>query len=155
MHSSSTRIASSAVSLLSMLALGAHVLGTSKHPQAHAGATPEIKVEQLVKSSQSWDGSELPEYGKGKPEITVLKITIPAGQRLKTHLHPVINTAVLIQGHLKVFSESGKSKELRAGETLVELVNQYHYGLSLGPEPAVLIVFYAGHHGVPLSVIKK
>ncbi|MFP3541729.1 cupin, partial [Pseudomonas sp. SIMBA_044] len=39
--------------------------------------TPNIQVEQLLKTGQSWDSTPYAAYPAGQPEITVLKITIP------------------------------------------------------------------------------
>jgi hypothetical protein len=36
-------------------------------------------VKELVKATQSWDGNLLPAFPQGQPEITLLRITIPAG----------------------------------------------------------------------------
>ena len=82
----------------------------------------------------------------------MLRITIPAGVTLAQHHHPVINAGVLLQGRLEVISDQGDRLELKAGDALIELVNQAHYGKSLGPEPAVIVVVYAGAQGVPTTV---
>jgi hypothetical protein len=42
---------------------------------ACAGNLNNVVVEQLAKSNQSWDGESLPEYPKGQPEVTILRIT--------------------------------------------------------------------------------
>ena len=34
-----------------------------------------IKTTELIRSSQSWDGVQLPDYPQGKPELTVLRMT--------------------------------------------------------------------------------
>src|SRR6267378_3208694 len=54
-----------------------------------------ISVKELVRTSKSWDGKSLVPYPQGQPEITILRISIPAGARLETHSHPVINAGVL------------------------------------------------------------
>jgi hypothetical protein len=36
-----------------------------------------IEAEVLTKTIKSRDGNELPDYAKGKPEISILKIIIP------------------------------------------------------------------------------
>ena len=33
-----------------------------------------VKVDVLAKTSSSWDGGTLPDYSKGKPEVTILRI---------------------------------------------------------------------------------
>ena len=111
-----------------------------------------FKVEVLAKTSSSWDGSTLPDYPTGKAEVTVLKITIPAKVRLPLHKHPVINAGVLLKGELTVVTEDNKTLHLKAGDSIVELVNKWHYGINEGTEPAEIIVFYAGIHGSPITV---
>lgn len=72
---------------------------------ACAGNLKNVHVETLAKSSVSWDGQALPDYPKDKPEITILRIKIPAGAKLEMHKHPVINAGVMIAGDLTVITE--------------------------------------------------
>ena len=111
-----------------------------------------IKTEILAKTSYSWDGSELISYGEGKPEITILKITIPPKAKLPEHEHPVINAGVLLKGELTVVTDEGKTLHLKAGDSIVEVVNKWHYGENEGNVPAEIIVFYAGTVGEPITV---
>lgn len=111
-----------------------------------------IKTEILAKTTSSWDGSELISYGEGKPEITILKITIPPKAKLPEHKHPVINAGVLLKGELTVVTDEGKTLHLKAGDSIVEVVNKWHYGENDGNVPAEIIVFYAGTVGEPITV---
>ena len=113
------------------------------------------KTEVLAKSSKSWDGSPLPEYPKGTPEVSILKITIEPGAELPMHKHPVINAGVLLSGELTVITEGHKVKHLKAGDGLIELVNQWHYGKNEGSVPAEIVVVYASTVGAPLAVSKE
>ncbi len=119
-----------------------------------AGARDEngLKVDVLAKSISSWDGQILPEYPVGQPEITILKIKIPAGATLPLHEHPVINAGVLVSGKLTVVTEDKKILYLKAGDSIVEVVNTWHYGKNEGDVPAEIIVFYAGVQGEPVTV---
>ncbi|NLX13718.1 MAG: cupin domain-containing protein [Phycisphaerales bacterium] len=110
--------------------------------------------KKLVTTTHSWDGQVLPTYPNGQPEISILRIIIPAGARLKTHLHPVINAGVLLRGQLTVVSEDGKTLHLRAGDPIVELVQTLHYGVNQGGSPAEIIVFYAGVTGSPITLVE-
>jgi quercetin dioxygenase-like cupin family protein len=103
-----------------------------------------IAVTELVKTTKSWDGEILPPYPQGQPEITIRRITIPAGARLDTHSHSVINAGVLISGQLTVVTADGKTLHLKAGDPIVEVVNTAHYGINQGKVPAEIVVFYAG-----------
>ncbi len=121
---------------------------------AYAKDTNKIEVEVLTKTISSWDGEELPSYAKGKPEISILRIVIPAGTELPLHKHSMINAGVLLSGELTVVAEDDKTLHLKAGDTIVEVVNKWHYGRNEGNEPAEIIVFYAGIQGKPLSIKK-
>lgn len=111
-----------------------------------------ICVEKLVQGVHSWDGAVLPAYLKGQPEVTILKITIPPKKALPSHYHPVINAGVLLKGTLSVYKPNGQKLVLKAGDSLIEIVNQKHFGKNEGDVPAELIVFYAGVKGQPITI---
>jgi quercetin dioxygenase-like cupin family protein len=111
-----------------------------------------VQVEPLAKSAESWNGTLLPAYPAGQPEITVLRIRIAPGARLPMHEHPVVNAAVMLAGDLTVVTEAGRTLRLRQGDAIVEVVDQWHYGYNDGTEFADLIVFYAGVQGQPITV---
>ena len=113
-----------------------------------------VEVHVLSKTTSSWDGKQLPSRAIDKPEITVLRITIPPGALLPMHKHPVINAGVLLSGELTVVTEEGKTLHLRAGEAIVEVVDTWHYGKNEGSVPAEIIVFYSGAVGIPITVTK-
>lgn len=46
---------------------------------------------------------------------------------------------------------SGHTRDLLPGQAIVESVNQVHYGESLGPDPAVIVVVYVGPAGVAIT----
>ncbi len=115
----------------------------------------ELSVDKLAQSVTSWNGDTLPAYLPEQPQVTVLRIVIPAKYKLEWHKHPVINAGVLLSGELTVISEKQDTLHLHAGEALVELVNTYHYGVNEGDEPAEIIVFYAGNEGVPITVKRE
>ena len=99
---------------------------------------------QLVRDTRSWDGAALPPYPAGQPEVRILRITIPAGARLPSHRHPVINAGVLVRGRLDVVASNGQTLSLKAGDPIVEVVGTWHYGYNPGDSDAEIIVFYAG-----------
>lgn len=113
-----------------------------------------VHVDVLAKTSVSWDGTALPNYPKGRPEITILRIQIPPKVRLPLHEHPVINAGVLLKGELTVVTIDKKVLHLKAGDSIVEVVNKWHYGVNEGNKPAEIIVFYAGVKGSPITIKK-
>ena len=107
---------------------------------------------ELVRTSQSWDGVELPDYLQGRPEIVAIKYEIPAGQKLGWHHHPVMNHGILVQGELTIVSLDGTEKVVHEGEAVVEMVGTIHHGENRGAKPVLLYMFYLSQEGLPLSV---
>ncbi|EHO9417869.1 cupin domain-containing protein [Salmonella enterica] len=135
-------------SVVSALFAGA-LLVTSNLCSAHQ--VTGVKVEPLLKSSNSWDGSPYNSYPQGKPELSILKITVPPHTTLGWHTHPMPNAAYVLSGHLTVEKKSdGTKKTIHAGDTLAETVGTVHRGFTEN-EPVTLIVFYAGKEGLQLS----
>ncbi len=112
-------------------------------------------TEKLVVSTKAWTGQQLPAYPSGQPEITVLKITIPPGQKLQVHKHPVINAIVVLKGTLTVTTDLGKVMEVKAGQSMIEVVDEWHYGANHGNAPLEMMAFYAGAKGTPIKIDKK
>ena len=113
---------------------------------------PQIKIEQVLQTTQSWDGSQYTSYPTGQPQVTVLRITIPPNTTLPWHHHPMINVGYVLSGHLTIEKrDTGERKILHAGEALAETVDTTHRGFTTNG-PVELIVFYAGQAGLPLSI---
>ncbi len=116
---------------------------------------PAVKTEILSKDTTSWDGSAIPGFPSDHPEITITRITIPPGVKLPVHKHPNPLAGYVVSGTLTVMKEDGTKKSFKAGETVVELVNTWHYGMNSSKEPVVLIAFYTGETGIPLTILKE
>lgn len=118
--------------------------------KADDSGTPSY-YEVLTKSTNMWDGTALPAYPEGQPEITVVKVTVAPGKTLPMHTHPSINAAYMVSGEATVVTKDGKKKVVKAGEAFIELVDTWHYGINHGTEPAEIVVFYAGTPGTALA----
>lgn len=112
----------------------------------------QVETKDLIRTSQSWDGAELPDYPKGRPELVVKKYIFPVGQKLDWHHHPVMNYGVLVEGELTIIAQDGAEKVVHAGEAVVEMVGTVHHGENRGTKPAILYMFYLSQAGLPLSV---
>ena len=118
-------------------------------PQATDG---EAESVELLRTCQSWDGANLPDYPQGQPELVAIKYIIPPGKKLNWHHHLVMNHGVLVQGELTIIALDGRIKVVRAGEVVVEMVDTIHHGENRGTEPVVLYMFYLSQKDKPLSV---
>jgi quercetin dioxygenase-like cupin family protein len=116
---------------------------------------PQVEVEQVLQTTKAWDGSDYQSYPTGQPQITVLRIKIPAHTALHWHVHPVISAGYIISGELTVEKQgTGEHITIHAGQALTETVGTIHRGFTTD-QPVELVVFYAGQAGVPITVDKE
>lgn len=127
------------------------VLISCNKAQAETSFT-EVKSTELLRTSQSWNGVELPDYPQGRPELVAVKYIIPPGKKLGWHHHVSMNHGVLVSGELTIIGQDGKTKVVQEGEVVVEMVDDIHHGENRGKEPVVLYMFYLSQKDLPLSV---
>lgn len=139
--------------LAATLICGIQVLNSCQNAQAKED-TPSQQVQktELFRTSQSWDAAELPDYPQGRPELVAVKYEIPAGAKLGSHYHPMMNFGILVQGDLTIIGEDGKEKVVHEGEAIVEMVGTVHHGENRGTKTVILYMFYNAQTGQPLSV---
>lgn len=114
-------------------------------------AAEAVKVETLLRTSHSWDGTPYQSYPGGQPEPTLVRFSIPAHTTLAWHTHAVVNVGYVLSGLLFVEKQNSADKlVLQAGDSLAELVGIPHRGYTT-EQPVELLVFYANSQGVPLS----
>lgn len=109
-------------------------------------------TKELFRTSQSWDGAELPDYPVGKPELVAMRYVFEPGQSLHWHHYQVMNFGIVEQGELTIISIDGREKIIRQNEAVVEMVGTVHHGENRGQEPVILNMFYLSQKGLPLSV---
>ena len=136
--------------LLVAVALFAGLTGCATSPKSVAPAG--VVTAELISTSQSWDGAELPDYPSGRPELVAVRYEFPAGQKLGWHHHPVMNYGVLQQGELTIIGLDGKEKVVHEGEAVVEMVDTIHHGENRGDKTVILDMFYISQSGRPLAV---
>lgn len=112
----------------------------------------QLETIELIRTSQSWDGAELPDYFQGRPEIVAMKYIIPQGQKLGWHHHDAMNCGILVQGELTIVAQNGTEKVVHEGEAVVEMVGTVHHGENRGDKTVILYMFYLSKEGLPLSV---
>jgi quercetin dioxygenase-like cupin family protein len=94
----------------------------------------------LVKATTSWNDIRYENYPAGQPELTTVRMTIPANAKLHWHKHPMPNTAYLVSGQLTIEEKgTGRKAVYHAGQAFAESVNNVHRGVT-GSEPVVVIV---------------
>ena len=67
--------------LAATLVCGASVLNSCKDAHAQEdNPAPQVVSTELIRTSQSWDGVELPDYFEWRPELVAVKYVFPAVQ---------------------------------------------------------------------------
>ena len=112
----------------------------------------QLETIELIRTSQSWDGADLPDYFLGRPEIVAMKYVIPQGQKLGWHHHDAMNCGILVQGELTIVAQNGTEKVVHEGEAVVEMVGTVHQGENRSDKTVILYMFYLSKEGLPLSV---
>jgi quercetin dioxygenase-like cupin family protein len=128
---------------------------SNAYAQAGADKVAAAQREVLLQADHSWNGNPYTHYPTGRPELTMLKLTIAAHSKLPWHTHPFPNAAYVLSGTLTVHDKiSGKTRVFHQGEAFAESVDDVHRG-ETGDEPVVLLVTYSGTPGVPTSIPAK
>ena len=116
---------------------------------ATAPAAPTAEV--LLRASHGWDGTPYQAYPAGPPELSLLRVNIPANTVLGWHIHPIPSTAYIISGEVLVETREGNRQTLlKSGDSIAAVVNIEHRART-GATPVDLLVFYAGSEGMPFS----
>ena len=117
---------------------------------AESASHSAIAFETLVQSTSAWDATPYTRYPDGPPQLSVLRITIAPHTALAWHSHPMPNAGYVLSGELTLEERRGIRRHFVAGQAINETVDRIHRGVT-GEAPVVLIVFYAGAPGLPLS----
>lgn len=113
-----------------------------------------LQVEQLLKTDTTRLGQGFVYPDTDNDEITISRITIQPGESTGWHKHDLPVFAYVLKGNLTVEMEDGQQMNFPENSTFAEVINTYHNGYNLGDTPVILLAFYLGEKGKPLSVIK-
>jgi len=111
-----------------------------------------IKSTELIRTSQSWDGAQLPDFPQGKPELRVIRLDFPVGAKTGWHHHNVINYGIVEQGDLTIVCQDGSERTFHEGEPLVEVIGTIHRGENRGTKPVILDMFYVSSHEIEVTI---
>ena len=111
-----------------------------------------IKIEPVLKTDTTSLGQKIiyPQFNDN--QVTILKITMPPGKSTGWHKHLIPVFAYVLEGTITVEFENKKSIDYLKNSTISESFNTYHNGVNRGNEDVVLLAFYMGEKGKPLSV---
>ena len=114
--------------------------------------TKDIKTTELIRTSQSWDGAQLPDFPQGQPELRVVRLDFPIGAKTGWHHHTVVNYGIVQQGDLTIVCQDGTEKTFHEGEALVEVIGTIHRGENRGSKSVILNMFYFSSPGAEITI---
>ena len=103
-----------------------------------------IQSQENLSTTKTWDGAPI-HYPSGAAKVTGAIHTIPPGVETGWHLHPVPCFAFVLEGELVVELKDGRTKNLKAGDTLAEVIGTLHNGKNTGKVPLKIAIFYIGN----------
>lgn len=108
-----------------------------------------ITAKCLADTSDSWDGTPLPNYPVGKPDIAIYKYVFLPHTVTAPHYHKISNCGVVTSGQITLVCASGREKTVHAGEAVIKIDGEVHHDENRGDVPAKDIMFYAGDSKTP------
>ena len=89
-------------------------------------------------------------------EVTASIYDIAPGATLPVHKHPFARYAYVLAGTLQVTNvDTGKSDVFKAGDFIVEMIDQWHRGSNIGADPVKLVVIDQIEAGAEATVLKQ
>jgi len=111
-----------------------------------------VVLETILKTDTTSIGQKINYPGFANDEVSIVKVTIPPGKSTGWHKHVFPVFAYVLQGTLTVEVENHKTLQYPANTSFSEVINTLHNGTNNGKEDVILIAFFLGEKGKPLSV---
>lgn len=108
-------------------------------PASWAASAPKVVVKQILATATTASGQ--PIAVPPSPEVVVSTYEIPAGASLPFHKHPYQRYAYVMAGDLSVTNrDTNETYHYKAGNFIVEVLDQWHMGRNEGKTPVKLLV---------------
>ena len=93
---------------------------------------------------------------RGNVEVAASIFDIAPGATLPVHKHPFPRYAYVLAGTLEVTNvDTGKSDIFKAGDFIVEMVDQWHQGSNIGAGPVKLLVIDQVEAGAKATILRQ
>ena len=107
---------------------------------AHAAEDRSVVVTPVLTTKVTATGQPIV-LPRESPEVRAVTLEIAPGAVLPEHKHPYPRYGYVLAGTLRVTNtDSGTSMVYGVGDFIVEAVDQWHRGASIGSEPVRLLV---------------
>jgi len=114
----------------------------------------DIKVTKLTETDSSWEKTKII-YPNGDSKITALLVEMQPKAKMKMHHHEVPSFGYILEGTIRVQSESGDIKNFSKGDVVIEMINIKHFGINPGDTITKFVVFYMGTRNLKNTIIEE
>ena len=111
-----------------------------------------VVLETVLKTDTTSIGQKIVYPTFANDEVSIVKVTLPPGKSTGWHKHFFPVFAYVLKGTLTVEVENKKTLQFPINSSFSEVINTLHNGVNNGNEDVVLIAFFMGEKGKPLSV---
>lgn len=100
---------------------------------------PAEVVTEIARTTKTATGQPIA-LPQGPVEVVASIYTLAPGARLPEHKHPFQRYAYVLEGELLVQQVDSSSRVYHAGEFVIESVDHWHFGATVGIVPVKLLV---------------
>ena len=118
---------------------------------ANAQYNKSVILEPVLKTDTTSIGQKIVYPQFVNDEVSIVKVTIPPGKSTGWHKHNFPVFGYVLQGNLTVEIKDKETKNYPANSSFSEVINTLHNGKNDGNEDVILIAFFMGEKGKPLS----
>jgi quercetin dioxygenase-like cupin family protein len=119
---------------------------------ANAQYNKGVILEPVLKTDTTSIGQKIVYPQFANDEVSIIKVTIPPGKSTGWHKHTFPVFAYVVQGILTIEIENKKQLQFSQNSSFSEVINTLHNGINNGKEDVILIAFFMGEKGKPLSI---
>ena len=123
-------------------------------PLAWAGEN-DVVTTKILETSVTNTGDPIVYPETDHPLITVAIVEIAPGAVTPVHRHPHPMAAYILEGTLEVTAADGTVNLYKAGDALVEALDENHQGRVIGDVPVRILITVMGVAGDPVSIVAE
>lgn len=122
---------------------------------AYAQYSENLLVEELLSADRNSIGQKIEYSNIAIAQVSMRKITFPAGSSTGWHTHEIPMLSYVISGTLTVEIEGREPTEYSSGQCFAESFNTYHQGVKNTEKVLMVLAVYLGGDDKPLSIKKQ
>lgn len=92
----------------------------------------------------------------GDLRVTVSQVQLPPGGKLAVHKHPYPRVVQVVSGRIRITNlDTGAVREAKAGDWMVDAVDQWHEAVAVGDEPVRLMTIDQAPPGAAVTIPRR